>query len=103
MVTLKKEISISGNGLMKNKSCAVTFKPSKEGKIRYFIKDNEPFEAIVDNVLATDHCVVLGCGKAKAMLTEHLTAALAICHINSIDIYMTEEEVKMVVKELKKL
>ena len=93
MTTLKKEISISGNGLMKNKPCNVTLKPSKEGKIRYFIKDFEPFEACVENVLATDHCVVLGKGKVKAMLTEHLTAALAFCHIDSLDIYMTEEEV----------
>ena len=93
MTTIKKQISISGNGLMKNKPCEVTFKPSKEGKIRYFVKDCEPFEAVVDNVIATDHCVVLGKGKARAMLTEHLTAALAICHINSVDIYMTEEEV----------
>ena len=93
MTTLKKEISISGNGLMKNKPCNIVVKPSKEGKIRYFIKDYEPFEACVENVVATDHCVVLGKGKAKAMLTEHLTAALAFCHINSIDIYMDEEEV----------
>lgn len=93
MITIKKEISISGNGLMKNKPCKVTFFPSKEGKIRYFVKGGEPFEAIADNVIATDHCVVLGNKKSKAMLTEHLTAALAFCGIDSIDICMDEEEV----------
>ena len=96
MTTLKHETQITGNGLMKNKPCTVKFVPSKEGKIRYFIKDNEPFVACADNVLATDHCVVLGDinnKKAKAMLTEHLTAALAFCGIDSIDIYMDEEEV----------
>lgn len=92
MVTLKKEIQISGNGLMKNKPCTVKFIPSKEGKIRYFV-GQEMFEADVDNVLATDHCVVLGNKKAKAMLTEHLSAALAFCGIDSIDIYMDEMEV----------
>ncbi len=92
-ITLKREIKISGNGLMKNKPCEVRLVPSSSGLIRYFIKDNKPFEACVDNVLATDHCVVIGNGKAKAILTEHLTAALAFCHINSIDIYMSEEEV----------
>ena len=91
--TLKKETQITGNGLMKNKPCTVKFVPSKEGKIRYFICENEPFEATADNVLATDHCVVLGKGKVKAMLTEHLTAALAFCGIDSIDIYMDEMEV----------
>lgn len=93
MVTIKSEISIEGNGLMKNKPCKVTFFPSDSGKIRYFVKGAEPFEAKVDNVLATDHCVVLGDKKSKAILTEHLTAALAFCGIDSIDICMTEEEV----------
>ena len=96
MTTLLKPTQISGNGLMKNKSCTVKFVPSKEGKIRYFIKDNEPFEACADNVVATDHCVVLGDKNnknARAMLTEHLTASLAFCGIDSVDIYMDEEEV----------
>ena len=108
-ITLKREVKISGNGLMKNKQCEVTLIPSTCGEIRYFVKDNEPFTANVDNVLATDHCVVLGNKKSKAMLTEHLTAALAFCHIDSVDIYMTEEEVpildgssKIWVEEFKK-
>ena len=110
MTTILKETTIQGHGLMKNKPCSVKFFPSTSGKIRYFInkegsadisrddleklcKDGktEPFEAEVDNVLSTDHCVVLGNKKHKAMLTEHLTAALAFCGIDSIDIYMTEE------------
>lgn len=93
MTTILKEIEITGNGLMKNKPCTVKFVPSNEGKIRYFVCDNEPFEANVDNVLATDHCVVLGNKKSKAMLTEHLSAALAFCGIDSIDIHMSEMEV----------
>lgn len=92
MTTILKEISISGNGLMKNKPCNVRFCPSKEGKIRYFVKGNS-FDASLDNVLSTDHCVVLGNKKSSAMLIEHLTAALAFCSIDSIDIYMDEEEV----------
>ena len=78
---------------MKNKPCNVRLIPSKEGKMRYFVKNEEPFEAVVDNVIATDHCVVLGNKNSKAMLTEHLTAALAFCGIDSIDIYMDEMEV----------
>lgn len=109
MITIKKEITINGNGLMKNKPCEVVIKPSNSGQIRYFVKGNEPFIANVDNVLATDHCVVLGDKNSKAMLTEHLTAALAFSHINSVDIYMSEEEVpildgssKVWVEEFKK-
>ncbi len=93
MATLKKEVKISGNGLMKNKPCEVTLFPSTSGQIRYFVKDKDSFTADVDNVLATDHCVVMGTKKARAMLTEHLSAALAFCHIDSVDICMTEEEV----------
>ena len=93
MGTLKKEISITGNGLMKNKPCNVTFFPSKEGKIRYFVKGQEPFTADVDNVLSTDHCVTLGNKKSKIMLEEHLSAAMAVCGINSVDICMDEMEV----------
>ena len=93
MTTILKEISVSGNGLMKNKPCTVNFFPSKTGKIRYFVKGGEPFEASVENVLSTEHCVVLGDKKSRAMLTEHLTAALAFCGIDSIDICMDETEV----------
>ena len=93
MITVNKECSISGYGLMKNKYCNVTFFPSEEGKIRYFVKGREAFIADVDNVISTEHCIVLGNKKSKAILTEHLTAALAFCGINSIDICMDEEEV----------
>lgn len=92
MVTLKKETQITGNGLMKNKPCNVKFFPSDKGQIRYFV-NGEEFEGIVENVVSTDHCVVLGKNKAKAMLTEHLTAALAFCGIDSLDICMDEMEV----------
>ena len=92
-ITLKKEVKITGNGLMKNKPCEVTIFPSSSGEIRYYIKGQQAFAGNVDNVLATDHCVVLGNKNSKAILTEHLTAALAFCHIDSADICMSEEEV----------
>ena len=93
MITIKKEKSVTGKGLMKNKPCTVNFFPSEEGKIRYFIKGKEGFEANLDNVLSTEHCVTLGNKTGKAMLTGHLTAALAFCGIDSIDICMSEDEV----------
>lgn len=94
--SLLKEIEITGSGLMKNKPCTARFVPSKTGKILYHVKGEKPFEGIVDNVVATDHCVVLGDKnnkKSHLMLTEHLTAALAFCGIDSLDIYMSENEV----------
>jgi UDP-3-O-[3-hydroxymyristoyl] N-acetylglucosamine deacetylase len=92
MVTIKKETQISGNGLMKNKPCMVRFVPSKTGKIRYFVNGASPFEASADNVLDTKQCVTIGKGKAKVMLTEHLSAALAFCGIDELDIHMDADE-----------
>lgn len=102
MVTIKNEIKTSGNSLMKNKLCEVVIKPSQSGKIRIFSKGAEvPFDATIDNLYSTDHCVtlcskehrtLLGDYKYKAMLCEHFMAACAICKIDSIDVYLSETE-----------
>ena len=60
MTTILKETSITGNGLMKNKPCTVNFFQSKTGKNTNFKNGAYPFEADVENVISTDHCVVLG-------------------------------------------
>lgn len=102
MVTIKTEIKTSGNSLMKNKLCEVVIKPSQSGRIRIFSKDAESgFNANIDNLYSTDHCVtlcskehrtLLGDYKYKAMLCEHFMAACAICKIDSIDVYLSETE-----------
>ncbi len=93
MTTIKKEIEVSGNGLMKNKPCTARLMPSREGKIRFFIEDSHnPVILDVDNVESTNHCVVLGNGKDKIMLTEHFTAACAILGIDSLDVHVTKSE-----------
>ena len=102
MVTIKNEIKTSGKSLMKNKQCEVIIKPSNLGKIRFFLKDSESgFEANIDNLYSTDHCVtlcskehrtLLGDYKYKVMLCEHFMAACAILRIDSIDVYVSETE-----------
>ena len=102
MVTIKKEIKTSGNSLMKNKHCEVVIKPSRGGNIRIFSKGADVyFNAEIDNLYSTDHCVtlcsrehrtLLGDYKYKAMLCEHFMAACAICKIDSLDVYLSEEE-----------
>ena len=92
-ITLAKEISVTGNGLMTNQPCEVTFFPSEEGKIRYFVEGKEGFVADINSVVSTNHCVTIGSKTSQAMLTEHLTAALAFCGINSLDIRMSSREV----------
>lgn len=102
MVTIKSEIKTSGNSLMKNKHCEVVIKPSELGKIRIYSKGAEiPFDATIENLYSTDHCVtlcskehrtLLGDYKYKAMLCEHFMAACSICKIDSIDVYLSETE-----------
>lgn len=102
MVTIKTEILTSGNSLMKNKLCNVRIKPSQKGKIRIFSKGADvSFNAEIENLHSTDHCVtlcskehrtLLGDYKYKAMLCEHFMAACAICKIDSLDVYLSETE-----------
>jgi len=102
MITLLKEVKISGNTLMKNHECEVIVKPSNTGDIRIYSEGaDEYFVANIDNVIATDHCVVLGSRehrtllggyKYQAMLCEHFMAACAILGINSIDVYLSKPE-----------
>ena len=102
MVTIKKEIKTSGKSLMKNRECEVVIKPSDSGKIRFFSKGaDQPFEACIENLYSTDHCVtlcskdkrtLLGDYKYKVMLCEHFNAACAITGVNSIDVYLSETE-----------
>lgn len=102
MVTINSEIKTSGNSLMKNKMCEVTIKPSDTGKIRFFVKGSDVgFEASIENLHSTDHCVtlcsrehrtLLGDYKYKAMLCEHFMAACAICKIDSLDVFLSEME-----------
>lgn len=93
MTTILSKIEVTGNSLMKNRECTVSIFPSEEGKIRLFVENSqEPIVLHVDNVVSTNHCVVLGNKKSKAMLTEHFTAACAFCGIDSIDVHMTKTE-----------
>jgi len=102
MSTILNEIKLSGNTLMKNHQCDVVIKPSRGGKIRIFVEGAEVgFEANVDNVYSTDHCVtlcskehrtLLGDYKYKAMLCEHFMAACAICGLTSLDVYISKPE-----------
>ena len=102
MSTILNEIKLSGNTLMKNHPCDVVIKPSRGAGIRIFVENADVgFEATVENVHSTDHCVtlcskehrtLLGDYKYKAMLCEHFMAACAFCGITSIDVYLSKQE-----------
>lgn len=93
MTTILKKIEVSGKSLMKNRESSVQIFPSDEGKIRFFVERSpEPIVADIENVVSTNHCVVLGQKRNKIMLTEHFIAACAICGINSLDVYVSKSE-----------
>ncbi|MBR3889459.1 UDP-3-O-acyl-N-acetylglucosamine deacetylase [bacterium] len=102
MTTISKEIHTKGNTLMKNYDCEVVIKPSDKGVIRIFVKqDKDSFEANIDNVISTEHYVTIGSRehrtllggcKYKLGLMEHFMAACAFTGINSLDVYVSEEE-----------
>lgn len=102
MTTIAKEIRTQGQTLMKNYDCKVVIKPSNTGTIRLFVRnDREYFEACLENVVSTEHYVTLGSRshrtllggyKYKAGLCEHFMAACAVSGINSLDVYLSEEE-----------
>ena len=102
MSTILNEIRLSGNTLMKNHQCDVVIKPSRGCGIRIFVEGGDVgFEATIDNVHSTDHCVtlcskehrtLLGDYKYKAMLCEHFMAACAFCGITNIDVYLSKPE-----------
>ncbi len=93
MTTILSEFEVTGNGLMKNRPCKVKVVPSDEGCIRFFIEGSEePVILDVDNVVSTNHCVVLGTKRNKIMLTEHFTAACAIVGVDSLDVHVSKSE-----------
>lgn len=93
MTTILKEIEASGKSLMKNRECHIKLIPSNEGKIRFFVENSlEPIVASVENVVSTNHCIVLGNKRNKIMLTEHFMAACAFLGIDSLDIHTSKTE-----------
>lgn len=92
MATLKKSAEFSSVALMTGKDCTAKVEPSNEKGIRYHF-DGGVVEGIIDNVISTDHCVVFGNKQVKKiMLTEHFSAACAICGIDSLDVYLSHYE-----------
>ena len=89
MATLKKSVEYSSVALMSGKDCTVKIEPSEEKGIRYHF-DGGMVEGIIDNVISTDHCVVFGNKQVKKIvLTEHFSAACAICGIDALDVYLS--------------
>lgn len=94
MKTLKSNITLSGNGLMSNILSTFEIHPSDKKGIRFHFNENI-IEAKLQNVVATDHCVVLANvengANAKIALVEHFMASCAIVGIDALDVYVKSE------------
>jgi len=90
MKTLKSSLLLQGAGLMFAAPVELEIKPSDKKGIRFFIGDGV-VEATVNNVVSTEHCVILADvmagAKHKIALVEHFMATCAICEIDALDVY----------------
>ncbi len=75
---------------MSNVPVTLEINPSEKKGIRFHI-GQETINADVNNVVSTEHCVVLGnpenLAAAKVALVEHFIAACAICNLDAVDVY----------------
>ena len=98
MKTLKSNLTLSGAGLMFAAPVELTIKPSDKKGIRFFIQDGM-VEAKVENVVSTEHCVILSDvekgAKNKIALVEHFMAACAIKGIDALDVYFNSQGFEM--------
>lgn len=90
MKTLKSNLKLSGAGLMFAAPVELTIKPSDKKGIRFYINDSV-IVADVNNVVSTEHCVIVADiangAKNKIALIEHFMAACAITEIDALDVY----------------
>ena len=90
MKTVKSSIKLNGAGLMFAAPVELEIKPSEEIGIRFHI-NGSVIEADVNNVVSTEHCVIVADiangAKNKIALIEHFMAACAICEIDALDVY----------------
>ena len=98
MKTLKSNLTLNGAGLMFAAPVELTIKPSNQKGIRFFIQDGL-VEAKVENVVSTEHCVILADvangAKHKIALVEHFMAACAIKGIDALDVYFNSQGFEM--------
>lgn len=98
MKTVKSSFKLSGNGLMFAQPVEIEIQPSNQKGIRFHI-NNATIEADVDNVVSTEHCVVVADVKNgaqnKIALIEHFMAACAVAEIDALDVYFNSEGFEM--------
>ena len=91
MGTLAKEVELKSVALMSGIDSAIRVVPSDKKGIRFHLQGNS-VEARIENVLSTQHCDVIGNDKIQIVLIEHFMAACSILGIDSLDVYLSHNE-----------
>ncbi len=98
MKTVKSSFKMQGAGLMFAAPVDIEIKPSDKKGIRFHIAQGL-VEADVNNVVSTEHCVILADikdgAKNKIALVEHFMAACAISGIDALDVYFSSQGFEM--------
>lgn len=98
MKTVKSSFKMQGAGLMFAAPVELEIKPSDKKGIRFHIADGT-IEADVNNVVSTEHCVILADvnqgAKRKIALVEHFMASCAIAGIDALDVYFSSQGFEM--------
>ena len=98
MKTVKSSFKLQGAGLMFAAPVEVEIKPSDKKGIRFHIAEGI-VEADCNNVVSTEHCVILvdvaTGAKHKIALVEHFMAACAIVGIDALDVYFSSQGFEM--------
>ena len=98
MKTVKSSFKLQGAGLMFAAPVELEIKPSDKKGIRFHIQDGI-VEADVNNVVSTEHCVILADVKQgaqrKIALVEHFMASCAILGIDALDVYFSSQGFEM--------
>ena len=103
MKTVKSNLKVSGAGLMFALPVDLEIKPADKKGIRFHIGENV-VEAKLENVVSTEHCVIVADvehgAKHKVALIEHFMAACAICDVEALDVYFSSQQADVTTLEL---
>lgn len=91
--TLKRKVSIAGEGLFSGKESTLTLLPAKENSGVFFQTNKGKIPALAENVKTTIRCTVLGQEDDSVSTVEHLLSVLYAYGISNVEIAIEGEEV----------
>lgn len=95
--TIEKSVSLSGIGLFTGVRSRVTLHPAPEGTGIQFQRTDLPgkprLAALVENVIGTPRCTILGNEKCSVQTVEHILAALKAYELDNVIVEIDGPEI----------